>query len=129
MSRRRRLREADEDQCPLWVKLRPRQAGPACPVYPPILLQKSKVASVQIFGQIPKRETIDDSYILSRVTEVAYEFSVSRRGPSDLYTKNAPAALGIFGALCKPTFGTESPPIADIVSPHAQVRSVPIAEV
>jgi hypothetical protein len=44
----------------------------------PILLQKSKVALVQIFGQIPKREAIDDSYNLNRVTEVAYEFSVRR---------------------------------------------------
>jgi hypothetical protein len=73
-----------------------------------ILLQKSKVASVQIFGQIPKREATDDSYILSRVTEVAYEFSVSRRGPSYLYMKNAPAALGIFDALRKTTFATIS---------------------
>jgi predicted nucleotidyltransferase len=44
----------------------------------PILLQKSKVASVQIFGEISKREAIDDSDSLSRVTEVAYEFSVRR---------------------------------------------------
>jgi hypothetical protein len=29
----------------------------------PILLQKSKVASVQISGQIPKREAINDSYM------------------------------------------------------------------
>jgi hypothetical protein len=74
----------------------------------PILLQKSKVASVQIFGQIPKREATDDSYIPSRVTEVAYEFSVSRRGPSDLYRKNAPAALEILDTLCKTTFATIS---------------------
>jgi hypothetical protein len=44
----------------------------------PILLQKSKVASVLLFGQIPKREEINDSYNLSRVTEVAYEFSERR---------------------------------------------------
>jgi predicted nucleotidyltransferase len=44
----------------------------------PILLQKSKVASVRIFGEILKREAIDDSDSLSRVTEVAYEFSVGR---------------------------------------------------
>jgi hypothetical protein len=44
----------------------------------PILLQKSKVASVRIFGQILKREAITDSYNLSRLTEVAYEFSVRR---------------------------------------------------
>jgi hypothetical protein len=44
----------------------------------PILLQKSKVASVQIFGETLKREAIDDSDNLSRVTEVAYEFSVRR---------------------------------------------------
>jgi hypothetical protein len=33
------------------------------------LLQKSKVASVRIFGEIVKREAIDDSVSLSRVTE------------------------------------------------------------
>jgi hypothetical protein len=43
-----------------------------------ILLQKSKVASVRIFGETLKREAIDDSNDLSRNTEVAYEFSVRR---------------------------------------------------
>jgi hypothetical protein len=43
-----------------------------------ILLQKSKVASVRIFGETLEREAIDDSYNFSRVTEVAYEFSVRR---------------------------------------------------
>jgi hypothetical protein len=42
---------------------------------PPILLQKSKVASDEIFGQIPKREAIADSYVLSRVAELAYDFN------------------------------------------------------
>ena len=42
------------------------------------MLQKSKVASVRIFGEILKREAIDNSDSLSRVTEVAYEFSVRR---------------------------------------------------
>jgi hypothetical protein len=42
----------------------------------PILLQKSKVASVRIFGETSKHEAIDDSDNLSRATEVAYEFSV-----------------------------------------------------
>jgi hypothetical protein len=44
----------------------------------PIVLQKSKIASVRIFGETLKRETIDDSNNLNRVTEVAYEFSVRR---------------------------------------------------
>jgi hypothetical protein len=44
----------------------------------PILLQKSKVASVRISGETLKREAIDDSDNLSRVTEVAYEFGVRR---------------------------------------------------
>ena len=44
----------------------------------PILLQKSKVASVRIFGEIFEREVIDDSGNLSRFTEVAYEFCVGR---------------------------------------------------
>jgi len=37
----------------------------------PILLQKSEVASVRIFGETLKREAIDDSGNLSRATEVA----------------------------------------------------------
>jgi hypothetical protein len=44
----------------------------------PILLQKPKVAAVRIFGETLKREAVDDSYGLSRATEVAYEFSVRR---------------------------------------------------
>ena len=44
----------------------------------PIVLQNSKVASVRIFGETLKREAIDDSDNLSRVTEVAHEFSVRR---------------------------------------------------
>jgi hypothetical protein len=40
----------------------------------PIVLQNSKFAAVQIFGENLKREEIDDSYGLRRVTEVAYEF-------------------------------------------------------
>src|ERR1700730_2529383 len=64
-------------QCPGWG------AGRFCDVgcesaLPRILLQKSKVASVRIFGEPLKREAIDDSYNLSRVTEVAYEFNVRR---------------------------------------------------
>jgi hypothetical protein len=43
-----------------------------------ILLQKSKVASVRIFGETLKREAIDDSDNLRRVSGVAYEFSVGR---------------------------------------------------
>jgi hypothetical protein len=40
-----------------------------------IVLQKSKVAPVRIFGETLKRGAIDDSDNLSRVTEVAYEFT------------------------------------------------------
>ena len=43
-----------------------------------ILLQKSKVASVRIFGETLKHEVIDNSANLSRATEVAYEFCVRR---------------------------------------------------
>jgi len=43
-----------------------------------MLSKKSKVASVRIFGEILEREAIDDSDSLSRVTEVAHEFSVRR---------------------------------------------------
>jgi hypothetical protein len=44
----------------------------------PIVLQKSNVASVRVFGETLKHESIDDSYNLSRATEIAYEFSVRR---------------------------------------------------
>jgi hypothetical protein len=43
-----------------------------------IVLQKSKVASVRIFGETLKREPVDDSDYLSRATEVAHEFCVRR---------------------------------------------------
>jgi hypothetical protein len=49
---------------------------PAMSAMLPVLLQKSKVASVRIFGETLKHEAIDDSDNLSRATEVAYEFSV-----------------------------------------------------
>ena len=49
---------------------------PATSGLPQIVL--SKVASVRIFDETLKRETIDDSYSLSRVAEIAYEFSVRR---------------------------------------------------
>jgi hypothetical protein len=74
-----------------------------------ILLQKSKVASVRLFGETLKREPVGDSDNLSRVAEVAYEFSLRRRGPSDLYTKTAPAVLRIFDTFGKTTFATLSP--------------------
>jgi hypothetical protein len=73
-----------------------------------ILLQKSKVASARIFGETLKREGIDDSSNLGRATEVAYEFSVRRRGPSDLYAKTARTALRIFDTFGKTTFATLS---------------------
>ncbi|MFY9958785.1 hypothetical protein [Bradyrhizobium sp.] len=43
-----------------------------------VLADKSKVASVRIFSETLKREAIDDSDNLSRVTEVANEFIVRR---------------------------------------------------
>jgi len=52
--------------------------APITSVLPRIVLQKSKVASVRIFGETLKRAAIDDSYNLSRATEVVYEFSVRR---------------------------------------------------
>jgi hypothetical protein len=92
-------------------------------------LRKSKVASDRIFGETLKRGAIDDSDDLSRVTEVAYEFSVRRRGPSDLYTKTAPAASGIFGTFCKTTFATLSEGQADFVAEYVEARKSPRADV
>jgi hypothetical protein len=72
------------------------------------VLQKSKVAAVQIFGENLKRKEVDDSHSLSRATEVAQEFGARRWGPSDHYTKDAPAALRIFDISGKTTFATLS---------------------
>jgi hypothetical protein len=69
-----------------------------------ILLQKSKVASVRIFGETLKHEAIDDSDNLSRATEVACEFSVrdevpqisprkTRLRPSEFLTPSAKRLL------------------------------------
>jgi hypothetical protein len=44
----------------------------------PIVLQKSKVAAVQIFGENLKRKEVNDSHILGRATEVAHEFGARR---------------------------------------------------
>jgi hypothetical protein len=51
---------------------------PRTSAYPPIVLQKSKVAGLRIFRKNTKRKAIADSYNLYRVTEVAYEFNVRR---------------------------------------------------
>ena len=43
-----------------------------------ILLQKSEVAGRRIFRENTRRQAITDPYDLSRITEVACEFSVRR---------------------------------------------------
>ena len=57
-----------------------------------IVLQKSKVATQQIFRENTKQKTIADSGILNRVAEVACEFDARGCVPSRLYTKVAPIA-------------------------------------
>ncbi len=74
----------------------------------PIVLQNSKVAAVNVLGENLKRKEVDDSHSFSRATEVAHEFGARRGGPSDHYTKSAPAALRIFDTSCKTTFATQS---------------------
>jgi hypothetical protein len=66
------------DFCNSIGTYRTSRVDPAMSVLEVILLQKSKVASVRIFGETLKREAVDDSGNLSRVTEVAYEFCVRR---------------------------------------------------
>ena len=68
---------------------------------------KVESCTVRIFGETLKREPVDDSDYLSRATEVAYEFCLRRSGPSDLYTKTAPAALRIFDSFGKTLSGGE----------------------
>ena len=44
----------------------------------PIVLQKSKVAGLEIFRENTTRELVADSYTLSPVTEIACAFNVKR---------------------------------------------------
>src|SRR5580658_4001660 len=73
-----------------------------------IVLQNSKVAAPRIFRENKKRETITDSYTLSRGAEIAGEFNARGSVPSRLYTEDAPTARRIFDHLCKTTFATQS---------------------
>jgi hypothetical protein len=50
-------------------------------------LQKSKVASVRIFGETLIREPVDDSDNLSRPSEVAHEFCARWLGPPQISTR------------------------------------------
>jgi hypothetical protein len=43
-----------------------------------IVLQKSKVAAVRIFGENLKRKEVNDSHTLGRATEVTHEFGARR---------------------------------------------------
>src|SRR5690242_1743735 len=51
---------------------------PVMSASPAIVLQNSKLAVVQIFGENQKRKEVDDSHSVSRVTEVAHEFGARR---------------------------------------------------
>ena len=82
---------------------------PITSALPQYYCKSRKLHQSEIFGEILNREVIDNSDNLSHATEVAYEFCVGRRGPSDLYTKNAPAALRNFETFGKATFATLSP--------------------
>jgi hypothetical protein len=74
----------------------------------PIVLQKSKLAVVQIFGENQKRKEADDSYSLSRATEVAHEFGAWRRGPPRHYSIAARTGQRIWVPPRKKTFATIS---------------------
>jgi hypothetical protein len=54
---------------------------PITPSSPLIVLQKSKVAGLEIFRENTTRELIADSYTLSPVTEVTCAFNVSDEAP------------------------------------------------
>jgi hypothetical protein len=79
------------------------------PLLPRLCCKTRKLQRSKIFGENLKRKEVDDSHSFSRATEVAHEFGARRRGPSDHYTKNAPAAPRIFDTSCKTTFATQSP--------------------
>jgi hypothetical protein len=67
-----------ERRCRLCTSIADIQQGERYVRLVPIVLQKSKVAAVQIFGENLKRKEVDDSHSLSRATEVAHEFGARR---------------------------------------------------
>ena len=95
----------------------------------PIVLQNSKVAAPRIFRENKKRETITDSYTLSRGAEIAGEFNARGSVPSRLYTEDAPTARRIFDHLCKTTFATQSSQLRTYYCDAANRRFGPPAEV
>jgi hypothetical protein len=86
-----------------------------------ILLKKSKVATVRIFGEKLKRIRIVDSYSRSGAAEVAYEFSVRQRGPPGP-AKTASKGRRIFDLLCRTTFST----VSGATQTSHEVSKVPI---
>ena len=54
------------------------QVGLTMSAHRGIVLQNSKVAAVQIFGENLKRKEVDNSHSFSRATEVAHEFGARR---------------------------------------------------
>ena len=72
------------------------------------MLQKSKVATQQIFRENTKQKTIADSGTLNRAAEVACGFDATACVPSRLYTKAEPIARRNFDHRCKRTFATVS---------------------
>jgi hypothetical protein len=73
-----------------------------------IVLQKSKVAAVQIFGENLKRKEVNDSHSLGRATEVAHELAQGDEVPQIItrITRQRPAES--LTHLCKTTFATVS---------------------
>ncbi len=73
----------------------------------PILLKKSKVASVPIFDEILKRQAIDDSDISSRAAEVAHEFlRPAMRSLRSLHERRACGFLEFLGPSANDFFNT-----------------------
>jgi hypothetical protein len=100
-------------RCPSSVAIGNRLNSGARLLKTSIVLQNSKVAAPRIFRENKKRETITDSYTLSRGAEIAGEFNARGSVPSRLYTEDAPTARRIFDHLCKTTFATQSTSRAD----------------
>jgi hypothetical protein len=92
------------------------------------VLQKSKVATQQIFRENTIPDTIADSGTLNRVAEFACGFDARGCVPSRLYTKAAPIARRIFDHQGKGTFATVSPESDRPVGGTEFLRFVPIAD-
>jgi amidase len=84
-----------------------------------IVLQNSRVAAVQIFGENLKRKEVDDSHSFNRATEVAHEFDYRPEHDATVVTRLREAGAVLLGKLklTEGAFAAHHPSIDPPINP------------